>query len=399
MATKPLPTIQKIKLSKLEIDYSLSGRTMPEIKEAAKDFIPGMKEFGWDARQPGEVYIDPEGKIHLVAGFCRYTSAVSAGQEYGYFFESDTEPSKLALRAILTNKGHSLSQFGQGEIFAKYKNGRAVILVDPEKGDDDKGKRGDFGAPFESIGAANEAKKDGDVIYNVGAPGEPQPANPWIEAPMSAEELGAAAGITATQVMNCICVFESPEEIAQGIIEQKWSANAVLTAKRGLAKYGKDGEVPVGLWKKILNAALANAKENDKTMATDKHVHAVKESCLPEKKLKAAPANGSSGENSGTATASEGSGKGNAAPDTEKPATASASASTEAPSETPSPENGDLELGFTSSLPHDVPKDKEKTQKALEGIIAIVSEERGLSMDDADIEYLAQSIIAAKLPF
>lgn len=237
------PEILAVPIKELQIDISLSGRSKKEIAANAKALAPALTAAkGWDASQPGAFFVR-NGEKHLARGFTRVEAATIAKVATGYFVEIPDEPANLRTEAIRSNRGAPISAFEQGRIYAGMRDG----TKDPDK-----------------LAVGEVALKS-----------------------MSQEEIAAEVGYTASHISRCTAIFESPEEIAELIAEDKVAATVVTQAAvmANKAEKGLERDVDEAKQLKIVKAAIKAAGEEGKSCATMKHLNLVKAQFAP--KLKA----------------------------------------------------------------------------------------------------------------
>lgn len=240
MSSKPtpaakMPEIQKLHLKSLVVDTALSGRSESEIKQNAKTLAPLIQAKGeWDISQPGQFFMRG-GKPHLLVGFTRTQACNDLGIKEGYFVEVPDDPAANRTACIRTNAGKGISAIQQGRLFLAMAEG-----TDPA------------------------TLKKGEVAM----------------APMKHEDIAREVGLSQAWVGRCIIIASSPKDIS-AMVEcdpPQVSPNIVPLAKT----LAKDDEAK---WRKILNAAIAEAKRDGKETATKKHFDAIKGEFAP--KLKA----------------------------------------------------------------------------------------------------------------
>lgn len=232
MPKTELPAIEEIKLSSLEIDYTLAGRSEKEVKANAKELAP-MLVTGWSPSQPGE-YFERGGKKHLAAGFTRTAAALMNDHKIGYFVRVPDIASELRWTAIRTNSGKPNSQFEQGRIYA--------------------------------------AARDGSKPEYVEVSAE-------VLAPMKQAEIAKAVGKTPQWINQCIGIFESPEELHPFIENGQVSANVIKRASE-LVKHDE---------KKLIRAVkmiVKHAEGEGKATATMKDLEVCRPDFAPLKAAK-----------------------------------------------------------------------------------------------------------------
>jgi hypothetical protein len=191
---KPKPELEYIKLSELVIDLSHSGRSEKEIKDNAKTLAPIMAAFGgWDAMQPGQYFVNDDGKKHLLAGFTRHAAALINGETHGYFFRNDADETTRRFLFITTNEGRGVSRFQQGLKFAEAERG---VVADDFKG----------------------------------TIADPKKASDWKVKPMDREEIAKLIGKSEEHIRQCIIVSESAPEIRELLETEQVSFKSVLDA-------------------------------------------------------------------------------------------------------------------------------------------------------------------------
>lgn len=183
MPKTELPAIEEIKLSSLEIDYTLAGRSEKEVKANAKELAP-MLAAGWSPSQPGE-YFERGGKKHLAAGFTRTAAAIMNDHKVGYFVRVPDIASELRTTAIRTNASKPISPFEQGRIYAAMRDGTKA-----------------------------EDSQVGEEVLT----------------PMKEAEIAKVVGKKPQWINACIGIFESPEELHPFIENGQVSANVIKRA-------------------------------------------------------------------------------------------------------------------------------------------------------------------------
>jgi len=222
-----VPEIQKLKLSELIADISLSGRSEKEIAANAKALAPAIESAeGWDVTQPG-AFFTRDGKKHLARGFTRHAAALIAGFKDGYFVEIADDPAKLRTEAIRSNMGKPIALFEQGRIYCQMRDGTNV-----------------------------EESSAGDVIL----------------APMKVAAIAKDVGYTLQHVSNCMAIFEETPEIGELLEQELISPTIVIRAKQLV----KDDAKRL----KFLKAAIKAAGGEKATM---KHLDAVRAEHAPIK--------------------------------------------------------------------------------------------------------------------
>lgn len=192
---KEVPAPVQLKLSELVIDTKYSGRSEKEIKANAKELAKEMEAYGeWDYKQPGQVFRDSDGKLHLRAGFTRVEASEIAGFKTGWFFELDkTDELENRLACITTNGGKSISRLEQGKLF---KSLEAGVIADNFNGT-----------------VADPSKKEH-----------------WKIQPMTDKEISQRIGKTSEHVRQCKIIADSSPEIAELVEADAVSHNIVVTA-------------------------------------------------------------------------------------------------------------------------------------------------------------------------
>lgn len=232
MPKTELPAIEEIKLSSLEIDYTLAGRSEKEVKANAKELAP-MLAAGWSPRQPGE-YFERGGKKHLAAGFTRTAAAIMNDHKVGYFVRVPDVASELRTTAIRTNASKPISPFEQGRIYAAMRDGTKA-----------------------------EDSQVGEEVL----------------APMKEAEIAKVVGKKPQWINACIGIFESPEELHPFIENGQVSANVIKRASE-LVKHDE---------KKLIRAVkmiVKHAEGEGKATATMKDLEVCRPDFAPLKAAK-----------------------------------------------------------------------------------------------------------------
>lgn len=338
------PIIESIPFKDLIVDLVYSGRSKKEILANAKELAPQLAN-GWDAAQPGQYFIGEDGKKTLIAGFTRMEAAKLNDLKAGYFVQTNGDAITHLTACLRTNSGKPISRRAQGEVFAALEKG--VVA-------------GDF----------------------AGAIADPKSKKDWKRMPLSHKEIGELPGVgkTSEHVRQCIMIVESSPEVSELIENDQVALNIVIAAK----SLAKDDD---GKQLRILKKAIANAREDGKDKATQKHFDAIKDEFKPVKKLKAEDGKESKdkkdgkdateNEQKGTQDASGGKNKGEDA---------------EERSEETTQEQQTLPIEPQSPV-----RDKD-ARKALITLITQWCERTSNVLADDEIEELAQEIIDAKLP-
>lgn len=237
MAKNLVPLIVSLKLSTLQINPALSGRSDKEIKENAKQLAPIMAAFGsWNPTRPGQ-YFMRDGKPHLSEGFTRVAAAISLGYKEGYFAECEDNPAALRIACITSNSGRPISLYEQGRVYSGMRDG-------------------------------------GDPAIT--------PKGQEIIAPMTPIQIAETVGYSRQHIDNCIAIFLSSPEIAELINSGKISAGVATLARQHI----KDDKKRLA----YLKAAIAVAKTEGKECATFNHLKAVRADHAPLKTKPTTPA-------------------------------------------------------------------------------------------------------------
>lgn len=248
--------------------YNDLVRSAKEVAANAKDVEKAMEAQG-DAKELFPIRFVTIGKNKFTRNHATLIAAQSRGWDEIYAVQSPHEPGSTAdlLDLIFSNNsGHPLSRVAQGKLYKALRDGE----VDEE-----------------ATAKAQKIANVGDEVETV-----------WKRQPMTEKEIGDACkpAYTSEHVRQCILLAESSPDVGELIESGQVALNIVIAAK-SLAKDDDAKQL------RILKKAIANAKEDDKAKATQKHFDAIKAEFIAPKKLKAAPLNGkeeSSSEQEGT---------------------------------------------------------------------------------------------------
>lgn len=344
MPTKTTPPqIERLKFKDLTISNLYSGRTEKEINENAKE---KQKELaaagGWNPAMPGH-YFERDGEKVLVAGFSRVKASLLNDQSEGYFVKVEGDEIDHLLACETTNSVKPLSPLSRG---ARYSELKAGVLAD------------DFA----------EAISD------------PKNAAHWKRQPLAIVDIAERIGKTAEWVRKCIAIFESAPDIRDMLESGKIAVTVVEGSKSLVDKHHNGSEAKQVA---ICKRAFAHARSEEKDYATEKHFNAIKGEFIPEKKLKADD------------------GK---EPKDEKEPKGSSKGGKDASEEGKGDDTKELPVEDSSDAPtlpieeNKSPVKSKDAKKALLTVIAQWCEDSGNVYDDAEMEDLADKIIAANLP-
>jgi ParB-like chromosome segregation protein Spo0J len=262
--TPETPFIEWLDIKSLTVEDGYNVRTAAELKSNAAKLAKMMEATGgFDVTHPIQ-YVERDGK-KFTRSHTRLAAAIINGYKKVPCVKASRDKISDQLHLVSGNAANPLNQIQQGIVFARLRDG--------EKAEDCK-------------------------------------AGEEVRAPMTPKEISKAIGKSIQHVNNCLAIFDAPDDIKPFLMEGKISANAFTLASSGVTSKRKVLE--------ILRATIANAKEDGKETATEKHVRAVKSQFVEPKPLKAAKTTASKSGDAASkspASASKDENKGDAADD------------------------------------------------------------------------------------
>lgn len=346
MTTKNTSHPIELKLADIIIEVSsdgkyipLAGRPVREIKENAKLLAPELEAAGgWDPFQPGQVFVNDDGKYQLLAGFTRYHAATEIlDWKTGFFGVDESDATTRALKCITTNGGRPVSRASQGKTYAVMTVG---VVADDFKG----------------------------------ALADPKDASHWKIPPMTQAEIADRIGKSASAVSQCIAIAEAPAQFAELLENDQIASMPYLKAKSICGP-------KEGLLMKWCKAAIRVA---DGKIATQKHFDATKAEFIQQKAV----------------TKKDAEDKGDTAPPPPNEAPAGKESKREHQDESEQEREEETELDLSAPAPQPKPVTKAQAKSVRDALIAIiakVAETRSLQADESDIEALADKLIASGL--
>lgn len=257
------PTIEIIKISELTVEKGFNAREPEKFKQNVKELRPQIEARGFlDPSTHVIQYVERDGKKLVRGGHTLLETAKQLGYKEVPACKTELDSVQEQLNLITSNTGKPLSQYEQGTVYIRLRDGQ---LRD--------------GVEWDENGKVKEGKKVRAIDY----------AKDWRRKPMNQSEIADAIGVSREYVSQCVIVREAAPEISAKMLEGKISARGVLEALRGVKSLDKQS--------KVINAAIAAAEAEGKETATDKHVKAVKDQVL-EKRQVAAPLPGTKEETS-----------------------------------------------------------------------------------------------------
>lgn len=250
---KTPPTIELLKPSELTVEKDFNPRQTQTFKENVKDVSASIKARGFiDPSIHVVQYIERDGKKLVRGGHTLLEAAKSLGIKEVPACRTELDPLSEQLNLITSNATHPLTRYEKGLVFVRLRDGQ---LKDGIKWDEG-GK-----------------VKEGKVV-------RPPKADDYYRAPMKGSEIAAAIGVSVEYVSASMIISEADEQVSQKLLDGKINANGVRDALRSVPSVEKQV--------RIINAAIAHAKEDGRESANEKDVKAVKDQFM-EKKQVAAP--------------------------------------------------------------------------------------------------------------
>lgn len=248
------PIIELLKPSELTVEKDFNPREAAQFKDNVKEVRASIEARGFiDPSIHVVQYVERDGKKLVRGGHTLLEAAKTLGLKEVPACKTDLDPISEQVNLITSNTGHPLSKYEQGTVYVRLRDGELRKGLEwGENGQVKEGKKE----------RALDEKKD---FYRV---------------PMTGAEIAVAIGCSEEYISQCFIVRECPPEIAEKMLAGKIGVRALLKALRNVNMVEKQI--------KIVNAAIAAAKEDGKDCATVEHVKAVKDQFM-EKKQVAAP--------------------------------------------------------------------------------------------------------------
>lgn len=246
------PQIEMLKPSELTVEKDFNPRQ--NFKENVKELRAHVEARGFiDPSTHVVQYVERDGKKIVRGGHTLLQAAKELQIKEVPACKADLDPISEQVNLIISNTGKPLSAYEQGTVFVRLRDGQLREGLD-----------------YDEAGKVKDGKKVRPLDKE----------KDFYRKPITGKEIAELVGVSQQHVSQCMIVREADPAISEKMMEGKISAYGVMQALMGVKSTEKQ--------LRIINAAIAHAKENGKETAAKADVDAVKDQFM-EKKQVAAP--------------------------------------------------------------------------------------------------------------